>query len=141
MSSLSLFGHGATCEWTGHSRAGIKRPRRRPPTSKRPAMFALALFGAGRIGSIHAQNAARHPDLLLKYVVDPIAVAAERVAASAGATVASVETALGDPEVAGIVVASSTDQHLDQCLAAAAAGKAIFCEKPVDLDLARVQAA
>jgi myo-inositol 2-dehydrogenase/D-chiro-inositol 1-dehydrogenase len=104
-------------------------------------MAAVALFGAGRIGAIHAANAAAHPGLTLKYVVDPIASAAERLAALHGAAVAGAEQALADPEVAGVIIASSTDTHLDHCLAAARAGKAIFCEKPIDLDLGRARAA
>jgi myo-inositol 2-dehydrogenase / D-chiro-inositol 1-dehydrogenase len=104
-------------------------------------MAALALFGAGRIGQIHGRNAAAHPGLTLKYVVDPVGDAAARLAAEVGASASAVEAALADPEVAGVIVASPTDRHLDHCLAAAAAGKAIFCEKPVDLDLARARAA
>jgi myo-inositol 2-dehydrogenase / D-chiro-inositol 1-dehydrogenase len=102
---------------------------------------AIAIFGAGRIGAIHAANATAQPGLRLKWVVDPVADAAARLAAAHGAAVTSTAQALADPEVAGVIVASSTDAHLDHCLAAAAAGKAIFCEKPIDLDLARVRAA
>ena len=105
------------------------------------APFQLALFGAGRIGQIHAANASAHPALRLTYVVDPIASAAEPLAARFGAAVASAEAALADPDIAGVIVASATDTHLDYCLAAAKAGKAIFCEKPIDLDLARAMAA
>jgi len=76
-------------------------------------MPALALFGAGRIGQIHAANAAAHPGLALKYVVDPVADAAARLAARFGATVATAEAALAETEVAGVIVASSTDTHLD----------------------------
>ncbi|HTX48804.1 MAG TPA: inositol 2-dehydrogenase [Caulobacteraceae bacterium] len=104
-------------------------------------MAAVALFGAGRIGAIHAANAAAHPKLSLKYVVDPVAEAAARIAEAHGAMLARAEAALADSEIAGVIVASPTDRHLDQCLAAAAAGKAIFCEKPIDLDLARARAA
>ena len=104
-------------------------------------MAAIALFGAGRIGAIHAANAAAHPGLTLKYVADPVADAAQRLASRLGAAVTSAEAALADPEVAGVIIASSTDTHLDHCLAAAKAGKAIFCEKPIDLDLGRVRAA
>jgi myo-inositol 2-dehydrogenase/D-chiro-inositol 1-dehydrogenase len=104
-------------------------------------MPSLALFGVGRIGAIHARNAAAHPDLTLKYVVDPSVEIAERIAALHGAEVASVGEALADPDVAGVIIASSTDAHLELCLAANAAGKAIFCEKPLDLDLARARAA
>jgi myo-inositol 2-dehydrogenase/D-chiro-inositol 1-dehydrogenase len=105
------------------------------------ARFAIALFGAGRIGAIHAANAAAHAGLRLKYVVDPVAASAERLAARFGAEVTTAEAALADPEIAGVIVASATDTHLDYCLAAAKAGKAIFCEKPIDLDLARARAA
>jgi myo-inositol 2-dehydrogenase/D-chiro-inositol 1-dehydrogenase len=104
-------------------------------------MAAVALFGAGRIGAIHAANAAAHPRLTLKYVVDPLADAAARLARSHGAVVATAEAALADRDIAGVIIASSTDTHLDHCLAAAAAGKAIFCEKPLDLDLGRARAA
>lgn len=104
-------------------------------------MLALALFGAGRIGAIHAANAAAHPKLSLKYVVDPVAEAAGRIAGAHGAGVAAVDTALADPQIAGVIIASPTDRHLDQCLAAAEAAKAIFCEKPIGLDLSRARAA
>src|SRR5579872_3107901 len=104
-------------------------------------MAAVALFGAGRIGAIHAANAAAHPALKLTYVVDPAAPAAERLAATFGAVVASTGEVLADGDVAGVIIASSTDTHLDHCLSAAAAGKSIFCEKPIDLDLARARAA
>jgi myo-inositol 2-dehydrogenase/D-chiro-inositol 1-dehydrogenase len=104
-------------------------------------MAALALLGAGRIGKIHARNAAAHPDLTLKYVVDPVADAAEALAADVGAATATVDQALADPDVAGVIIASATDTHLDYCRRVAATGKAIFCEKPIDLDLARARAA
>jgi myo-inositol 2-dehydrogenase/D-chiro-inositol 1-dehydrogenase len=103
--------------------------------------FGLALFGAGRIGQIHAANAAAHPALRLKYVVDPAPEAAAGLASRHGAAVVDAEAALADAEIAGVIVASSTDTHLGYCLAAAAAGKAIFCEKPIDLELARARAA
>ena len=102
--------------------------------------FGVALFGAGRIGAIHARNAVAHPGLALKYVVDPVTPMAERLAGEFGAAVAPAEDALADPGVAGVIIASSTDTHLDHCRRAAAAGKAIFCEKPIDLDLARARA-
>jgi myo-inositol 2-dehydrogenase / D-chiro-inositol 1-dehydrogenase len=104
-------------------------------------MPALALFGGGRIGRIHARNAIAQPGLTLKYIVDPVAGAAQALTAETGATVASVDQALADPDVAGVIIASATDTHLDYCLRVAATGKAIFCEKPIDLDLARARAA
>lgn len=104
-------------------------------------MFKLALLGAGRIGKIHGANAAVHPALSVAYVVDPMAEPAQALAGQLGAKVASLDEALADPQVAGVIVASSTDAHLDHCKRAAAAGKAIFCEKPLDLDLDRARAA
>jgi len=104
-------------------------------------MHQIALIGAGRIGRIHAANAAAHPALTLSHVVDPVADAAQAIAGQTGAEVATLDAVLADPDVAGVIVASSTDSHLDHCLAAQAAGKAIFCEKPLDLDLARARAA
>lgn len=100
-------------------------------------MHDVALIGAGRIGRIHAANIGRTPGLRLKYVVDPIAAAAQAVAEASGASIATLEEVVGDEAVRGIVVASSTDTHLDYSLRAISAGKAVFCEKPIDLDLAR----
>src|SRR5258708_9923220 len=104
-------------------------------------MAEIALIGAGRIGKIHAANAAAHPRLTLTHVVDPDAAAAAALAQATGARVSTLDAVLADAAVAGIVIASSTDTHLDHCLAAPEAGKAIFCEKPVDLSLARARAA
>ena len=98
----------------------------------------IAVIGAGRIGSIHARNVAPQ-GMRLRYVVDPVAQAAERLAAEVGAEVTTLDKALGDSGVAGVVIASSTDTHLDYALKAVAAGKAVFCEKPIDLDLARTR--
>ncbi|HYE46632.1 MAG TPA: inositol 2-dehydrogenase [Caulobacter sp.] len=104
-------------------------------------MHKLALIGAGRIGRIHAANAAAHPGLVLKTIVDPAAPAADALAAETGAAVAGLEAAFSDPEIAGVIVASSTDTHLEYAGRAIAAGKAVFCEKPLDLDLGRARGA
>ena len=105
------------------------------------AQIEVALVGAGRMGQVHGHNAACTPGLQLRYVVDPRPGAAAALAAETGAAVASLEQALADPGVAGVLVCSSTDQHLAHALAAVEAGKAVFCEKPVDLDLDKVLAA
>src|SRR5580692_5775874 len=104
-------------------------------------MFNVALFGAGRIGQIHAKNAAARSDLELKYIVDPNREAAQPLARLTGAVVVDSDAALGDASISGVIIASATNAHLDQALQAAAAGKAIFCEKPLDLDLARARGA
>jgi myo-inositol 2-dehydrogenase/D-chiro-inositol 1-dehydrogenase len=103
-------------------------------------MHRIAQIGAGRMGSVHLANAARNPRLDLALLVDPRPDAAE-IAASVGARTASLDQALGDPAIEGIVVASSTDTHLTLVQACLAAGKAVFCEKPLDLELSTLKAA
>jgi myo-inositol 2-dehydrogenase/D-chiro-inositol 1-dehydrogenase len=103
-------------------------------------MLVFAQFGAGRIGAIHAANLAASGRARLKHVVDVHAPAALALAAKHGAQVSTTEEALADPEVGAVIIASSTDTHADLVIAAARAGKAIFCEKPIDLSLARVDA-
>jgi myo-inositol 2-dehydrogenase/D-chiro-inositol 1-dehydrogenase len=104
-------------------------------------MHKIVLVGAGRIGRIHAGNIAANPRLALAGIVDPVDAAAQALAREHGAPVLSLDEALADPGVAGVVIASSTDTHLDYSLRAIAAGKAVFCEKPIDQDLARARAA
>ena len=103
-------------------------------------MIQVALFGAGRIGKIHAANLAAQAGVQFKYVVDVNAEAAAALAAIHGGSSATIEAALADPEIKAVVIASSTDTHADLILRSAAAGKAIFCEKPVDLTIARARA-
>ncbi|WP_447752362.1 inositol 2-dehydrogenase [Sphingopyxis fribergensis] len=104
-------------------------------------MFKIALFGAGRIGKIHAANISAHPDLALSHVVDVDAGAAAELANAHGAAATDVESVLGDASVDAVLVATSTDTHLDLTIRAHDAGKFVFCEKPVDLDLDRALAA
>ncbi len=105
------------------------------------AMHEIAVIGAGRIGRIHVGNAKAEPRLGLKYIVDPVANAAEELADAAGAAVAGLDDVLADASVGGVIVASSTDTHLEFSMAAIKAGKAVFCEKPLDLDLAKARSA
>src|SRR5437867_2831678 len=102
-------------------------------------MIEVTLFGAGRIGKIHAGNIVRQPGVKLKYVVDVNEPAAAELAAKYGAAVATAEKAFADKTVSAVVIASSTDTHADLVLRATSTGKAIFCEKPVDLDLDRAR--
>lgn len=101
----------------------------------------VALIGAGRMGQVHGPNAARTPGLRLRYVVDPRENLARSMAARTGAAVVTLEHALDDPQVGGVLVCSTTDRHLEQSLAALEKGKAVFCEKPVDLDPQRARRA
>ena len=102
-------------------------------------MHKVVLIGAGRIGRIHAKNAAFNPRLELAGVVDAIDASAQSLAAEYGCPVLGLDQAMDDASVGGVIIASSTDTHLDYSVRAAAAGKAIFCEKPIDQDLARAR--
>ena len=102
-------------------------------------MINLCLFGAGRIGAVHAANVARNSEVNIRYVVDAYEPAAKKMAALYDAQVVSVEQALADSEVHGVIIASSTNTHANLMELSANAGKAIFCEKPVDLSVARVR--
>ena len=103
-------------------------------------MIEICQFGAGRIGKMHAANLARHPGYRLRYVVDVHAPSAQEVASAHGAAVATTEQALADPAIDAVLIASSTDTHAGLIEASARAGKAILCEKPIDLAMARVDA-
>jgi myo-inositol 2-dehydrogenase/D-chiro-inositol 1-dehydrogenase len=104
-------------------------------------MHKVALLGAGRMGQIHGRNAAANPRLDLAWLVEPRADVAASLAGDLGCRPAGLETVLADPDLEGVIIASSTDTHLDTTLAALRAGKAVFCEKPLDLDLTRLRAA
>ncbi len=104
-------------------------------------MHKVALIGAGRIGRIHGRNAALNGRIALAGVVDPVAAAAEALAGEWSVPVLSLDEVMSDPSIAGVIIASSTDTHLDYSVRAARAGKAIFCEKPIDQDLERARGA
>jgi myo-inositol 2-dehydrogenase / D-chiro-inositol 1-dehydrogenase len=103
-------------------------------------MIEVALFGAGRIGSIHAANLARQPGVRLKYVADVNRAAAVDLAGKHRAEVRAADAIFAEESIGAIVIASSTDTHAELVQRGAAAGKAIFCEKPIDLDLVRARA-
>ncbi len=97
----------------------------------------VAVFGVGRIGRIHATNLVALEGVTLKFVCDPIAESAAVLAQQLGATVSTPEAVLADKTIDSVVIASPTDTHSELIHRAAAAGKHIFCEKPVDLSVPR----
>ncbi len=104
-------------------------------------MHGLGLIGAGRIGIIHGVNAEAHPGSRLVALTDANPAAAESLARRTGAAVRSTEGIIGAPDIDAILICSPTDTHADLIEQAAQAGKAIFCEKPIDLSLDRVRRA
>ncbi len=100
-------------------------------------MKNVAVFGAGRIGRIHSTNLASLSGVKLKYVCDPVPAAASDLAQKLGAEVSTIDAVLADKSIDAVAICSSTDTHSDLITRAAAAGKHIFCEKPVDLSVPR----
>jgi myo-inositol 2-dehydrogenase/D-chiro-inositol 1-dehydrogenase len=105
----------------------------------------IGLIGAGRIGVIHGENIARFiPRAKLEGVAD-LNLSGEREAwaraLGARLVVKDPRALLEDPAIDAVLVCSSTDTHADLVVAAAEAGKQIFCEKPIDLSISRVKAA
>jgi len=104
-------------------------------------MVGIAVLGCGRIGRIHARNLARHPRARLLKVFDVLAEAAQQTSTELGVKIArSVDEVLSAGDVDGVLVATPTDTHVPLIMAAVRAGKAVLCEKPVDLDLERAWA-
>src|SRR5918995_2056971 len=99
----------------------------------------IGLLGAGRIGRIHGSNIAAHPRARLAAVADAVAATAEALAAAAGSHVRDVGSILEEPEIDAVVICTPTDLHAELIERAAKAGKAVFCEKPVDLDARRIR--
>ncbi len=102
-------------------------------------MIKFAMFGAGRIARVHGQTLTEHPDVSLEFVVDPVSEAAESVAKEFGAQVTDADSVFANKEIDAVLICSSTDTHADLLERSARAGKAIFCEKPVDLDTSRAK--
>ncbi len=105
--------------------------------------IGLAVFGAGRIGTVHARNAAqRVPGARLIGIADLDRGAALRLASALRVDrVDDVSTLLADPQVQGVIVATPTDTHADLVVLAADAGKHILCEKPISAMLGATIAA
>jgi len=99
--------------------------------------LGIALIGAGRIGSNHAGIVAHQvPGARLVAVADPVEIAAKRLAAELDADAVDVETLLGRSDVDGVLITAPARSHTDLVVAAAAAGKHVFCEKPMAVTLA-----
>lgn len=102
-------------------------------------MIGIGLLGAGRIGRMHARNLAAHPRVNLAGIFDIDSETGQQAASETGCRfVPTAASLLEDPGVDAVFIASATDTHCDLIEAAASAGKAVFCEKPIHLDLARV---
>jgi myo-inositol 2-dehydrogenase / D-chiro-inositol 1-dehydrogenase len=106
------------------------------------APLRIGVIGTGRIGRLHAELLARRvPGVALGPVYDVFAAAARDLGQALGAPVAlSVEEVL-ESDADAVAICSSAESHAELMIAAASAGKAIFCEKPVSLELAELDRA
>lgn len=104
-------------------------------------MLRIGLFGAGRIGRVHADSVAHHPRTTLVAVHDPMYDLAGQIARPANARMApTAEDIIAADDIDAVIIGSSTPTHVELMTAAVKSGKAVLCEKPIDLDLARVDA-
>lgn len=99
----------------------------------------FALLGAGRIGKVHAKAVASNPQARLIAVADAFEKAATELAGAHGAAVRSIDEIEKATDVDAVIICTPTDTHADLIERFAKAGKAIFCEKPIDLDVDRVK--
>ncbi len=103
-------------------------------------MVRFGLIGAGRIGRIHGSNVAARPGAKLVSVTDADGQAAAAFADETGAEATTIEQILQSAAIDALLICSPTDTHAGLIEQGARAGKAIFCEKPIDLSSDRVRA-
>ena len=104
----------------------------------------IGLIGAGRIGKLHGEMLTHHiPEAEIKTVAEIYVDTAEEWVRrlKIPTLTADYKNVLNDPEIEAVLICSSTDTHSQLIIESAKAGKHIFCEKPIDFDLHRIQAA
>jgi myo-inositol 2-dehydrogenase/D-chiro-inositol 1-dehydrogenase len=99
----------------------------------------FGLLGAGRIGKVHAKAVTGNPAAKLVAVSDAMAPAAQAIADQYGCEVRSIDAIAAASDIDAVVICTPTDTHADLIEQFVKAGKAVFCEKPIDLSLARVK--
>jgi len=99
----------------------------------------FALLGAGRIGKVHARAVASNPQARLVAVADAFEKAAKDLASAYGAEVRTIDAIEKAGDIDAVIICTPTDTHADLIERFAKAGKAIFCEKPIDLSVKRVE--
>ena len=100
----------------------------------------FGLLGAGRIGKVHAKAVTANPKAKLVAVADAMAPAAQAIADQYGCDVRTIAQILAASDIDAVVICTPTDTHADLIEQFTNAGKAVFCEKPIDLSLDRVKA-
>jgi len=104
--------------------------------------LGLALMGTGRMAHVYGPKINAHPGLRLEVIYNPRMTSAEKAAGQyGGCAMDDLDAVLANPKVDAVVIATPTDTHVDYIEAAARAGKPIYCEKPLDQSLERVDRA
>lgn len=106
--------------------------------------IVASIIGGGRIARIHAENIARNiEDVEIRYVSDVVPEIPAKWAAGAGVknVVSDSNIILNDPEVQAVLVCTPTNLHCETAIRVARAGKDVFCEKPIDLSLEKIETA
>ena len=99
----------------------------------------FGLLGAGRIGKVHAKAVTGDADAKLVAVADAVPAAAQAIAGQYGCEVRTIDAIRDADDIDAVVICTPTDTHADLIEQFVRAGKAVFCEKPIDLSLARVK--
>lgn len=103
-------------------------------------MLRFGIIGTGRIGDMHARIVALQPDAQVTWCYDVVEEGASRTAAAVGAQATTdLDKLLGADDVDAVLIASPTNTHVEMILRSASAGKPILCEKPIDVDIAKVE--
>ena len=100
----------------------------------------FGVLGAGRIGQVHARAISSVNGAKLTAIADPILAAAQAAQSAFGGDIRSIDDIATSDDIDAVVICTPTDTHADLIEQFARAGKAVFCEKPIDLDVARVRA-
>ncbi|MEN9409649.1 MAG: hypothetical protein RL216_1623 [Pseudomonadota bacterium] len=100
----------------------------------------FGLLGAGRIGKVHAKAVTGDANAKLVAVADAMPAAAQAIADQYGCDVRTIDAIEAAKDIDAVVICTPTDTHADLIERFVKAGKAVFCEKPIDLSLARVKA-
>ncbi len=103
-------------------------------------MLRIGILGCGRIGQVHARSIRALDDARVTAVADALPAAAQALAARAGAEMRDVDAILSADDVDAVIIGTPTDSHFGQIMGAAKSGKAIFCEKPVDMSVDNIRA-
>ncbi|MEP2531393.1 inositol 2-dehydrogenase [Shimia sp.] len=102
-------------------------------------MVNIGILGCGRIGQVHARSVAQSEGAVVTVVADAFEAPAAELAARIGCQVLDADALIQSADVDAVIIGTPTDTHYDLIHAAAKAGKAIFCEKPVDMSADRIR--